>query len=222
MLSHRSAGALHGLDGIGHDRVDFTTTRSTRAPLGWTRYRCAVDPASVVTDGPLRFTDGPRTLTDLASVLDDTRLEWSLESALRRRLVTLDDLAGSRGRLNRVLALRPPGAPATGSIRETQFVQLVRRLDLPALERQVAIGEPGEFPWRLDLAWPDLGVFIEIDGRWHDEEDVKPYDRHRQNDIIVHLGWRPLRVGSDDILKRPTYTARLVEDFYRQARRWAS
>ena len=221
VLSHRSAAAVLGLDGVERGWVEFSTTKSTRPPNRWIRYQRAVRAAEAV--GPLRVNTGVRTLHDLAEVLDDDRLEWVLESALRARLVSLDELTGASAGLGRVLVRRPRGAPPTGSILETRFLQLARTVDVPPLERQLRV-EVNDRCRRLDLAWPEIGVFIEIDGRWHDEAAAQPYDRHRQNEVIGLLGWRPFRVGSDDIVRRSRYTARRLEDFYRRAASgaWAS
>jgi very-short-patch-repair endonuclease len=204
--------------------VDLHAPGRTRAPNGWNLHQSPIDEACVVVaTGPLRHTDALTTVIDLAGILDDVRFEWVLESALRQRLIRLDQLSkadAGRGqrRLDRVLALRPPGARPTGSIRETQFVQLLRRVDVPPPERQVPVEVGGRVVAVLDLAWPELGVFIEIDGHWHDADNVAVYDRHRQNDVVTALGWRPLRYDSDDILRRPTHTARTVEAAYQRLR----
>src|SRR5207342_946684 len=114
---------LHGLDGVILDRV--ATARRTAAAEG-----------TVVIDG-IPCTDGLQTMIGLASVVDDLVWEQALESALRKRLVSvaaLESLVPQLGRartpgtarIRRVLALRPPGAPPTESLLETLCVQLAR------------------------------------------------------------------------------------------------
>jgi len=116
-----------------------------------------------------------QTIVELAAVLDDLRWEQALESALRDGLALgeLEALVAQLGqrrqpgttRIRRVLALRPAGAPPTESLLETLMVQLVRMIaGLDAPLRQVNVyDEHGLFVARVDLAWPALGPFIELD-----------------------------------------------------------
>jgi very-short-patch-repair endonuclease len=220
VLSHSSAAALLDLDGADRRAVQLCLPRSTRPPNGWVAHRRLVPPEGIRTLGPLRHTDPLTALVDLASALDDDRWEWALECALRKRLVALDDVvqAARSVTARRVLARRPLRAPPTGSIRETQFVQLARTVDVDPFERQFPVWRNGKVVAALDLAWPHLGVFIEIDGKWHDGPEAGDYDRHRQNIVVEELGWRPFRFGSDDILRRPRYTARDLEAKFQRAR----
>src|SRR5207245_1608675 len=89
----------------------------------------------------IRCADGRQTLIDLAAVMDDDTWEQVLESALRKRLVTIAELEDVRSRrIRRVLGRRPPGAPPTESLLETLMVQLCRQVrSLPTLERQVQV-----------------------------------------------------------------------------------
>jgi very-short-patch-repair endonuclease len=94
------------------------------------------------------------------------------------------------------------------------MIQLLRAVDVPDPARQFPVGDN----IRLDLAFPDAGLFIEIDGRTsHDRPEALLYDRHRQNAVVAHLGWNPLRYTWDDITSRPGWTARDVERCYHQA-----
>src|SRR3954454_14910020 len=122
---------------------------------------------------PLSRGSGARTLQtmlDLAITLDDLGWEQALESALRKQLITLADLdvAAGRGapRIRRVLALRPTGAPPTESLLETLMVQLARTVPGlgPPVRQFEVFDEHGQFVARVDLAWPELGLFVELDG----------------------------------------------------------
>jgi very-short-patch-repair endonuclease len=223
VLSHRSAAALVGLDRCDHQGADICMGAPRRPPKEWTVHRRSVAAAQIVTTGPFRHTDPLMTLVDLAAVVDDLEWELALESALRLRVVELGhvEAGGGRGvnRIRRVLARRPPDCPPTGSIRETQFIQLARTVEVDPFVRQYRVYRDGRCVAALDLCWPHLGLFIEIDGRWHDQPAAGPYDRHRQNEVVDLLGWRPLRFGTDDILVRPNYTARRLERSFQQALR---
>src|SRR4051812_25578455 len=129
----------------------------------------------VIVDG-VPCTDGAQTMIDLAALVDDLVWEQSLESALRKRLLTIDDLVNAlpdlsaartpgTPRIRRVLALRPPDAPPTESLLETLTVQLARRVPVlgPPTRQLEVFDEHGIFIARLDLSWPELGLFLELD-----------------------------------------------------------
>jgi hypothetical protein len=132
------------------------------------------------TIGDVPCADGLTTLLDLAALMDELTWEHALESGLRKKLTTVDSIEAvlpemSRARMpgttliRRVLALRPPGAPPTGSLLETLMVQLARDISgLPPPVRQfVVYDEHDEFVAQVDLCWPELGLFIELDGQQH-------------------------------------------------------
>lgn len=195
VASGRLAGVLHGLDGLTLDE----------RPLR----RRTISPERVKVVHGVRCTDGPQTLVDLAAVLDDTRWEQALESGLRKRLVTVEQLAGvhrawGSSRIRRVLALRPPNAPATGSLLETLMVQLVRPV-LPDPVRQLRIENAyGDFVAYLDLAWPQPGVFLELDGEQHKGQPV--YDARRETAVVAATGWLPGRFTWTEVVRFPKAT----------------
>src|SRR5205085_9797434 len=102
--------------------------------------------SSIVND--TLCADARTILLDLAPTLDDDTWEQALESALRKRLVKVDDFAvlpknvpGVR-RVRRVLAQRGD-VPPTESLLETLMVQLIRRVPtLPPPIRQRVITWP--------------------------------------------------------------------------------
>jgi very-short-patch-repair endonuclease len=167
---------------------------------------------------------------DLAAEVTDEVWEQALESALRKRLTTiaeLIDVAAEMGRtrtpgaarIRRVLALRPAGAPATGSILETMMIQLARKLEgLPEPLRQVEVVDPfGNFVAFVDLAWPDLGLFIELDGQQHEGQPV--YDARRETAVVAATGWLVGRFTWREVVELPVSTARRLAALVEQARR---
>jgi hypothetical protein len=171
-----------------------------------------------------RCTSGRQTLCDLAAELDDLVWEQALESALRKHLVAVKELSavapGMRGvtRIRRVLALRPPGAPPTGSVLETLMVQLARTVPgLPAPERQVEVrNRHGDFVAFVDLAWREPGVFVELDGQQHAGQPV--YDARRQTAVSAATGWLCGRFTSHEVVHLPATTARNLAALVEQAR----
>ena len=225
VLSHRAAGFVLRLDGISGIRQEMWAPTG-HSPRGIIVHRGIVGPDEVVTTGLLRHTTLLRTVRDLAAVLNDDTLELVIESALRRDPTSEGDLvmSGRNGtaRLRRVLGRRPFGAPPTDSELETRYLQVIRMADVPPPVRQHrVINERGICIGRLDLCWPEVGLWVELDGRAsHDRPKALLYDRHRQNEVAVRLQWLPIRFTWDDVTGRPRATARFTEDSYRRRAAW--
>ena len=189
------AGVLLGLDSVRLDGAP--TRRSTITHIAVAGLPCA---------------DARQTLIDLAATLDDDTWEQALESALRRRLVTIasfDPLPRVPGvrRIRRVLARRGE-VPPTESLLETFMVQLIRTVPgLPEPVRQhEVVSTSGTFVARVDLCWPSLGVFIELDGQQHKEQPV--YDASRQTAVVAATGWRVARFTWHEVTRTPRTCAR--------------
>jgi hypothetical protein len=183
----------------------------------------------VVIDG-LRCTDGLQTLADLAADLDALRWEQALESALRKRLTAIADIEGALPalgrartpgvrRMCRVLAARPDGAPSTESLLETLMVQLVRGVggSPEPIRQHEVVDECGSFVARVDLSWPELGLFLELDGQQHQGQPV--YDARRETAVVAATGWLPGRFTWREVVSIPTTTARRLAALTGQARR---
>ncbi len=204
------AGVLHGLDGV---RLDGHPVRRRMLPAERT-----------VEFGGIRCTDGLQTMVDLAAVVGDLAWEQALESALRKGLVSiaaiealLPELGRSRvpgtARIRRVLGLRPRDALPTESLLETRMVQLIRTVPgLPAPVRQLVVGSA-----RVDLAWPDLGLFVELDGQQHADQPV--YDARRETAVVAATGWLCGRFTWTEVVRLPVSTGRRLGELAEQARR---
>jgi hypothetical protein len=220
------AGALHQLDSVqvNDGGAVVTVAVHRNSVLRRVRRSNVVDSEITDVDG-IRCTNGLRTLVDLAGVLDDLRWEQALESALHKELLGVDDLESVGGvrnidRIRRVLALRPPGAPPTESLLETLMVQLVRREpSLPTPSRQVVVlDRRGEFVARVDLAWPEHGIFLELDGQQHLGQPV--YDASRQTAVVATTGWLPGRFTWHEVNRIPRRTCRRLCELFEQAARF--
>ncbi len=219
------AATLLGLDGVSftHPDVIVSSTRSNRR--SGTRRRLAIPKDIVCVDG-IPCTNALETLVDLADELDDLCWEQALESALRRKKVTIEDVKRAatgrrRGvtRIRRVLALRPEDASPTESLLETLMVQLARTVPGlgPPVRQYEVFNAHGEFVARVDLAWPELGLFIELDGQQHRDQPV--YDASRQTAIIAATGWLCGRFTWHEVVDLPRVTARRLAALVDQARR---
>jgi hypothetical protein len=210
------AGELHSFDGVVHDG---------RPPR-----RRQLDPDHIVTIHGVRCVDALYALIDVAATVDDLVWEQALESALRRGLTTiaaieevLPSLARARrpgtARIRRVLALRPAGAPPTESLLETLMVQLARTIEgLPTPVRQyVVVDQHGQFVARVDLCWPELGLFIELDGQQHKDQPL--YDARRETAVVASTGWLCGRFTWHEVVRLSVATARRLHALVEQARR---
>jgi hypothetical protein len=219
VASHHLAGVLHGLDSVPLDGTWMTlpvTANGRRSQA----CRRALVPERIVPVAGLACTNGLQTLIDLATRLSDAVWEQALESALRKRIASVPDLPViGRGaavtRIRRVLELRPPGAPPTESLLETLMVQLARTVPgLPDPVRQLWIEAARA---RLDLAWPELGLFVELDGQHHKDQPV--YDARRETAVVAATGWLCGRFTWTEVVHLPTSTARRLAALAEQARR---
>jgi very-short-patch-repair endonuclease len=217
----RTAAALWGLDGVEPRIVELAVTSGRPSPGSLYRPR-SFEPAEIARVDGLRVTSVTRTLLDLGQVVGPEIVERSLESALRKRYVSVDALAAAvdaaprlrgAGALRSVLARRPAGAPPTESDAETLFLQLARRAGLPDPLRQFAV-PTSEGAFRLDFAWPHRRIAVEIDGAaTHASRDALSRDLRRQNRILLSMvpaGWALLRFTWDDLVD-PRFAAQLVD-----------
>jgi very-short-patch-repair endonuclease len=96
------------------------------------------------------------------------------------------------------------------------MVQLIRTEPaLPEPTRQVVVNNRwGRFVARVDLAWPDHGIFLELDGQHHLGQPL--YDANRQTAVVATKGWLPGRFTWHEVTRTPRPTVRrLVELFDR-------
>ncbi|MGI8983137.1 MAG: DUF559 domain-containing protein [Acidimicrobiales bacterium] len=221
VASHHLAGVLYGLDSVPLDGTWMTlpVTAGSGRPRACRR-NLVVDRIGSVAGLPC--TDGLQTVGDLAASLTDAAWEQAVESALRKRLTTVDALlsvtsgrAAGAVRARRVLERRPAGAPPTESVLETLMVQLARTVP--------GLAEPVRQLWieaaraRLDLAWPQLGLWVELDGQHHRDQPV--YDARRETAVVAATGWLCGRFTWTEVVHTPNSTARRLAALADQARR---
>lgn len=169
-------------------------------------------------------TSAARTLGDLAADTTADVWEQALESALRKRIATiaevepyLDIVRRGTKVMSVVLDRRPAGAPPTESLLETYALQLARLVpELGEPVRQYQLYDENEqFVARIDLCWPEIGLFFELDGQGHAHQPV--YDARRETAIVAVTGWLPGRFTWTEITQYRQSTGRRIGALARQA-----
>ena len=129
-----------------------------------------------------------------------------LDDAIRRRLATLEEfrrcaerLAPAPGRsirkVNLVLANRLPGYSPGDSDLETRALRALTRAGLPPPRQQYRMILAGR-KVRIDLAYPEHRIAIELDGwEYHGSRSAFDADRCRSDDLFV-ARWAPVRFTS--------------------------
>jgi very-short-patch-repair endonuclease len=98
----------------------------------------------------------------------------------------------------------------TESPLETRLARLLRRARLPRPVAQYEVVRDGAFVARLDFAYPELRVGIEVDGyRYHSSRSAWQRDIERAN-ALARLDWKLLRFTSDDLAGRTKQVVREI------------
>lgn len=209
VLSHRSAAALWGLRSTSVTVPDVTVARKRSRP--GIRFHRANLPADEVLRRGIPVTTVPRTLLDLASVLDRRQLERVVNEAEVRRLtdpLSLDDLLARHPRrhgaatIRAILASGRIGATVTRSELENRFVTFVDRSCLPQPEINVALFVDGRWI-ECDCVWRGERLVVELDGQaFHLTQPA--FERDRARDRALHAaGWRVVRITWRQLHEEP-------------------
>ena len=230
VASHRAAAALWQLDGIEPGVIDiYVPNDRTRPSHEVIVRRTRSLPRSDTTKlGRFPLTTVVRTLLDLGSVVDEDRLEAAFESAYRRGLTDPERAkrrvrtCGTRGNpgpaaLTRILVARGNAEPA-GSVLEVKFIRLARRGHLPPFERQWRVLDREGLAGRIDFAYADLRLGVEVGGKGsHTGPAAEERDSRRHNRLTAQ-GWRVLYFGWSDVVNRPEHVLHVVRSEHARLR----
>jgi hypothetical protein len=136
-------------------------------------------------------------------LVGDRRLHRTVEAARRdgqtdwRSLISTLVVHARRGRpgvarLRRVIAANAHREEITDSDLELLVLALLLEAGLPEPVLHHRVYDGTRFVAEVDLAYPELKIAIEIDGRVHLEAEVRERDLPRQNDLVLS-GWIVLR-----------------------------
>lgn len=207
VVSHESAAEIHGFPNLPTGRLVVTVpVRTTnRFPDVVVHQSTDLTAGFVTSIDDLPVTTAGRTIIDLAPTLGRKRLGRMVDWAAMRGLVDLEVLRadfeglarhGKPGvsRLRPVLEDRLPDYVPTESELEAAAVEAIASWALPAPLRQYPLPWRSSRRGRVDLAYPDHRVLIEVDGRvWHSLLDAFDEDRMRDN-LAQIAGWRVIRI----------------------------
>lgn len=224
VADRRTAAVMWAMDLLVEPTsVECRVPRSrTRVRLAGVSVRCSAQSASeelsVLGLEPIPVT--PALTTVLDSGLSRPMLEAVViaDSALRRGLITVDELVqavhvrrrgAGQGKLRRLILLVDPDS---GSVLESMLRYLLHRNDLFPTSQYTVTGLDGRAVGRVDFCFILDGLVVECDGRrWHDPEDRRTKDRHRDN-ALQRLGWRVIRFSWDDVRNSKGYVLAVIRD----------
>jgi very-short-patch-repair endonuclease len=219
--SHRSSMVFWDVE--PDDRVAEVTVRQGRTPYheGILVHRSLdLRPEHISVRSGIPVTNPLRMLADVGAVLPVLYVERCIEQGLARRLFTQSAIVGVRWELSKQgrtglgaleEAIRRQGFHLGNveSVLEAAFARLCVAYDLPApeLQHEVVVGGRRR---RIDAAWPDLMLAVEVDGFASriDRERFQD-DRTRQN-ALVEAGWTVIRFTWEDVMQRPQSVARQI------------
>lgn len=215
--SHRAAAKLWGL--VDDAPVELSVPRG-RTPDLWARptVHQTSDPPRILHRNRIPVTTPMRAILDLGGVADAATVVDALDRAEVSRVCRVAAVEWQLAALARpgrrgVKVLRAAldhqallDVPPDG-ILEPRFARLAQRAGLPRPRFQLAFG-----PYRIDFAYPELWIAIEVDGyRARSTRRRFQSDLDRQN-FLVARGWTVLRFTWNDVVRRPGYVARQIED----------
>ena len=210
VASHGTAAALWGFPNQECDRpIEITSPRARLPRISSVRVHRSVhlDDIDVRAPGGIPCTSVPRSLIDLTAVRGIGWLARSLDDALRRNRVTVNEVQACAERLTGAPGRRPSvirmlvaerlaiGGGRTESWLERTVLQLLLDAGVPPPVPQYPVVAGGH-RYRLDFAWPDQRVALEVDGYLHGAYAAVRHDRERD----LHLrgaDWTVLRVTDE-------------------------
>ncbi|MGH2820059.1 MAG: endonuclease domain-containing protein [Actinomycetota bacterium] len=169
--------------------------------------------------GPIPITTVAKTLIDLSATASAGEIETALDDALRKRMTTLPrllarvDRQAGPGRtgcalLKKLLAERSIYELAPDNGLERRFLRLMRKAGLARPRPQFIVTEGAEFIARVDFAFPQLLIAIEMDSyEYHLDPAAFQLDR-TQSSRLAGMGWLVLLFTSDDLKRRPITSSR--------------
>jgi predicted transcriptional regulator of viral defense system len=222
VASHRSALKLHGILDYRTDEVDVSFARWRRHGLpGVTAHETVCfSPTDHTVVAGVPVTTIERTLIDAGAIHSSRFVEDALDECIRRQWTTPESVAerlraiAGQGRngvgvMRTILDQRCALQDTSESVLQSRFIRALRDHDvvLPVAQYTITLGHHRVA--RVDFAYPDRRIAIEIDGlRYHASRRSLEADAARQNEIAMS-GFRLYRYTLGD-LRDPVRMARTI------------
>ena len=215
--SHTSAGRVYGVplpDHLCEEHVSVFAKADRRRRRGIRNHVADADTPVVELRG-IRVSSVPQMFVELADCLNLVDLVVVGDWLVRWKKVTLEELR------RYVESARHPGAlRAVGFVRErvdspmeTRLRMLLVLAGLPEPEVDHKIYDAlGRLLYRFDLAYPDLRIALEYDGRQH-RADLEQWDVDSdRRDWCERNDWAQVPVFSRGLYRRPDKTIGRVRE----------
>ena len=222
VLGVEAAANLHEFDSFGPTTPIVLTDLSRHHDLPGIviRRRSDLLPRHCCVVDGIAATTIPRTVLDLAAYVSCSQLISIVDSLTDTRRMSIRvlfdefDRVARRGRngtriMRRVLEPRLAALTVDRSELERRGIAFLRLHGFPPPEVEFRPPWAGPALARVDLAWPDLRVVLELDSRmWHDRSDRFENDRLRDQLamsagwIVVRVTWRQLHDDPDGVAAR--------------------
>jgi hypothetical protein len=178
-------------------------------------HRADAPPSDVAVMDGWPVTTVLRTLVDVARLWRRADAVAAADAALRRGLVTTDELAVRCGRAMGRGAARVRSLPAlTDGLAESMLESHLRCVLTAAGLRppasQFTVLDNGLFIARVDFAWPGLRLALEADGfAFHSGRAAYRSDREKAN-ALERAGWSLLRFAYEHVMGAPDEVVAIV------------
>ena len=216
LLSHRAAAAVHRIDGFTYDDIEVIVPKYRRPEsMGFTLHRTTqFGRADGQERSGIPVTGIARTVLDVAAVVGPKRLNWMVDAVIRQDLVAWEDLfhvwvihsiqgRNGSGRLRMLLEERYGDERIPDSKWNRMVADLLVDAGLPAPVFEYEIRSNDQFIGRVDLAYPEQRLAIELDSsRWHLNSESFVKDPRRKNRLIL-AGWTVLTFTWADYADTP-------------------
>jgi hypothetical protein len=223
VVSHESAAELHDFPAVrrGLAVVTVRIRTTNRFPDVIVHQSTDLTDDQVVAIEALAVTSPIRTTIDLAARLRPPEIGRIIDRLVIDGRATMEAVCFEVVRLARhgkpgIKCMRTVLEPRIGetSLGESEIeamaLRLFREWDLPDPVMQLAL--PWRFPrrGRVDFAYPQARLIIEVDGRaWHSTLEAFEGDRLRDNHAQL-AGWRVLRITYRMLKEQPEMVRNMI------------
>ena len=221
VMSHHTAAGLWGGTVPDSSRLHVTVPRSETFRVAGVRTHQSDRDRACTTAFGVRLTTPEQTFIDMASTLDLVQLVVLGDRLVRRQRTNPAQLVRSAHAWtgpHRSLACRAADLVRAGvdSPPESRLRMLVVLAGLPEPTVNLILRDPrtGEWQRRFELAYEELRLAVEYEGRQHREDEIWAQDIDRREELD-RRSWRVVQVLDKGLYETPLRTLQRIE----QARR---